>query len=197
MRMKHDGCVTNRLKKVLTVDAANEIRPIFIVLKVLSLLSFSLQDLKCDSFHLVARRVIGVLSRNYRATLGRYDEHRNRNFKPAAGVPNLDPNQLQSSMRHLAKARGDLLGANRHRFVLNPPLSQAQVIAFEKRYAIAQPDDSRHFVRHIGNGLQSELTGLSRTVIWVVFFAYGWSSQARRLDTCGLMDGQMMQVFLR
>jgi hypothetical protein len=62
-------------------------------------------------------------------------------------------------MRHLAKARGDLLGANRHRFVLNPPLSQAQVLAFEKRYAIAQPDDSRHFVRHIGNGLQSELRG--------------------------------------
>ena len=67
-------------------------------------------------------------------------------------MPNLDPNQVKSSMKHLARARNDLFGASRHHFILNPPLSEAEVLAFEKLHAITLPDDYRHFVSHIGNG---------------------------------------------
>src|SRR3989442_3475257 len=56
------------------------------------------------------------------------------------------------SMKHLARARNDLFGASRHHFILNPPLSEAEVLAFEKLHAITLPDDYRHFVSHIGNG---------------------------------------------
>jgi hypothetical protein len=45
-----------------------------------------------------------------------------------ANVPNLDPNHVRSSMNHLAIARGDLFGSIGHRLILNPPVSDAEVV---------------------------------------------------------------------
>lgn len=38
------------------------------------------------------------------------------------------------------------------RFRLNPPLSESQLVAFEKEYGVTLPDQYRDFLRYIGNG---------------------------------------------
>jgi hypothetical protein len=45
-----------------------------------------------------------------------------------------------------------LFGAASHDYALNPPLSEAEVAAFERKHHIALPDDYRYFLTQVGNG---------------------------------------------
>jgi hypothetical protein len=67
-------------------------------------------------------------------------------------VAELDSDQVQSSLKLLSSAHVDLFGADWHHFVLNPPLSDREIISFETLHSISLPTDYRHFVSHIGNG---------------------------------------------
>jgi hypothetical protein len=67
-------------------------------------------------------------------------------------VAELDFDQVLSSLKLLSSAHVDLFGADSHHFVLNPPLSDREIISFERLHGISLPTDYRHFVSHIGNG---------------------------------------------
>lgn len=64
----------------------------------------------------------------------------------------LDPEQIQKSMRRLSDAPITLFGADSHRFVLNPPLTDDEILAFEQLHQITLPADYRYFLSRIGNG---------------------------------------------
>jgi hypothetical protein len=67
-------------------------------------------------------------------------------------VAALNPTQIQRSMKRLSGSKIELFGADRHHFVITPPLPEAEVAAFELRHHISLPADYRHFISHIGNG---------------------------------------------
>jgi hypothetical protein len=46
----------------------------------------------------------------------------------------------------------ELFGAGRHRYKLNPRLSEPEVAAFEGRYAVRLPEGYRHFLLNVGDG---------------------------------------------
>ena len=56
----------------------------------------------------------------------------------------------------------DLFGADFHEYELNPPLTEADVAAFEQRYAIRLPADYRGFLIFVGNGGAGPHYGLFR-----------------------------------
>jgi hypothetical protein len=45
-----------------------------------------------------------------------------------------------------------LFGAEKHKYLLNPPLSKNEILAFEKRYGIQLPADFALFLTEVGNG---------------------------------------------
>jgi hypothetical protein len=45
-----------------------------------------------------------------------------------------------------------VFGVIGHHFVLNPPLTEAEVVAFEQGHQVRLPPDYRHFLTSIGNG---------------------------------------------
>ena len=67
-------------------------------------------------------------------------------------MPDLDVKQVQRSMKRLCEARVELFGADAHRFIINAPLSDGEVLAFEQSHHISLPPEYRHFISHIGNG---------------------------------------------
>jgi len=64
----------------------------------------------------------------------------------------LDPRAVRDSLRRLARAKIDLFGANGHGFILNKPVSERAVQAFESQHAIRLPQDYRDFMTQVGNG---------------------------------------------
>ena len=46
----------------------------------------------------------------------------------------------------------DIFGARHHGFVLNPPVAEEEVVAWERRYSIRLPADYRQFLTEVGNG---------------------------------------------
>ena len=67
-------------------------------------------------------------------------------------MPDLDAKQVRSSMKRLSEAGLELFGADAHRFTINPPLRDSEVLAFEESHHISLPSDYRHFLSDIGNG---------------------------------------------
>jgi len=67
-------------------------------------------------------------------------------------VAKLDPQQIQNSLRRLSDAPITLFGADSHHIILNPPLTEDEILTFQQFHQITLPEDYRHFLSRIGNG---------------------------------------------
>jgi hypothetical protein len=72
----------------------------------------------------------------------------------------LDATRVAECLRRLATAKTDIFGANGHHFLLNSPLAESDVLAFEQRHNIRLPAGYRHFLIAIGNGGAGPYHGL-------------------------------------
>jgi len=64
----------------------------------------------------------------------------------------LDASRVHNALAKLSAANFHVFGSENHAFRLNPPLHEAQVIAFEQLHSVLLPPDYRHFLTDIGNG---------------------------------------------
>ena len=70
--------------------------------------------------------------------------------------------QLQRIQQKLAQAKAadkdlEVFGASSHKYHLNPPVSEAEVLTFEEKYGISLPEDYRAFVQTIGDANAQKL----------------------------------------
>ena len=64
----------------------------------------------------------------------------------------LDPSQVRIAMQRLSASQPAVFGGSGHHFTLNPPLSEADVLAFELQSHVSLPIDYRRFITEVGNG---------------------------------------------
>lgn len=67
-------------------------------------------------------------------------------------VPGLDTSRITDALAFLQGAQPRVFGADVHGFRLNPPLPEADVIAFENVHNVSLPHDFRQFLTDVGNG---------------------------------------------
>jgi hypothetical protein len=64
----------------------------------------------------------------------------------------LEPNRIKDTLVYLQGTRPHVFGTDFHGFRLNPALSEADIVAFERTHHVAIPGDFREFLTQIGNG---------------------------------------------
>jgi hypothetical protein len=64
----------------------------------------------------------------------------------------LDAARVIGILNRLRSADTRTFGAESHRFLLNPPLTESAVRDFERQHKVELPPDYRHFLTAIGNG---------------------------------------------
>jgi len=67
-------------------------------------------------------------------------------------MPDFDTAAIRAALQRLKIAAPDIFGANGHHFTLNPPLPEADVLAFEQQHTIRLPTEYRRFLIEVGNG---------------------------------------------
>ena len=70
--------------------------------------------------------------------------------------------QLRRIQQKLSQAKAadkdlEVFGASSHKYHLNPPVSEAEVLAFEKKYGVSLPKDYRAFLQTIGDANAQKL----------------------------------------
>ena len=70
--------------------------------------------------------------------------------------------QLHRIQQKLSQAKAadkdlEVFGAETHEYHLNPPVSETEVLAFEKKYGVSLPEDYRAFVQTIGDAKAQKL----------------------------------------
>lgn len=63
-----------------------------------------------------------------------------------------DTTHIKDVLLRLRAVQREIFGANEHGFQLNPPLSEAEVAAFEQEHRVKLPPDYRQFLTSLGNG---------------------------------------------
>ncbi len=72
--------------------------------------------------------------------------------EPGGGLGGLDATRVRESLRRLGASQTKVFGADGHHFLLNFPMPEPDVLAFEQRHNIGLPADYRRFLTAIGNG---------------------------------------------
>jgi hypothetical protein len=67
-------------------------------------------------------------------------------------MPPLDASRILRTLSELRVTPSSVFGSGEHEFQLNPPLSEAETLAFERAHNIALPNDFRQFLTSVGNG---------------------------------------------
>jgi SMI1 / KNR4 family (SUKH-1) len=67
-------------------------------------------------------------------------------------VPGLDTSRITNTLAFLRDMQRPVFGADVHGFRLNPPVPEADVVAFENSHNTSLPHDFRQFLTEVGNG---------------------------------------------
>ena len=86
--------------------------------------------------------------------------------------------QLLRIQQKLAQAKAadkdlEVFGASSHKYHLNPPVSEAEVLAFEEKYGVSLPEDYRAFVQTIGDANAQKLD----TMVGPYYGLYAFGTQ--------------------
>ena len=86
--------------------------------------------------------------------------------------------QLHRIQQKLSQAKAadkdlEVFGAETHEYHLNPPVSEAEVLAFEKKYGVSLPEDYRAFVQTIGDANAQKLD----TMVGPYYGLYAFGTQ--------------------
>lgn len=90
--------------------------------------------------------------------------------------------QLHRIQQKLAQAKAadkdlEVFGASSHKYHLNPPVSEAEVLAFEEKYGVSLPEDYRAFVQTIGDANAQKLD----TIAGPYYGLYAFGTQVNDL----------------
>jgi hypothetical protein len=64
----------------------------------------------------------------------------------------LDSSRIKNALASLTVAQPCVFGADSHGFRVNPTLSEADILAFERNHRVTLPHDFRQFLMSVGNG---------------------------------------------
>ena len=90
--------------------------------------------------------------------------------------------QLLRIQQKLAQAKAadkdlEVFGASSHKYHLNPPVSEVEVLAFEEKYGVSLPEDYRAFVQTIGDANAQKLD----TIAGPYYGLYAFGTQVNDL----------------